>query len=326
MGGKLAAIRWAIENTMIVRNGQRFFSLFCVILILATTGCSPSVPPQVAGYVDLRNLRPLQPVQQEISPLRVAVASVISPEGTVQSYEPLLSYLEAQFHRPVELIQRRTYLETNELIAEGKVDLAFVCTSAYIAGHDDFGMELLAAPQVNGKTIYYSLLIVPTDSPAQSMADLQNKVFAFTDPISLSGREYPTYLVQQLGFDPDHFFSQTIFTYNHDEAIRAVANKLADGAAVDSLVYEFAIAHNPDLVQKVRVIYRSPPFGIPPVVVSPKLDENLKRELQKVLLGMGDTPEGKKALEAIGVEKFTTIDDHAYDDVRSLLSDVAKTR
>lgn len=301
-------------------------SLLLFLLLGLLIGCAPRQHSGVVGYVDLNDLHPVQSPTQEVSPLRVAVASVVSPKGTVQSYEPLLKYLETQFHRPVELVQRRTYLETNELIAAGKVDLAFVCTSAYVAGHDSFEMELLAAPQVKGETVYHSFLIVPSDSSAQSMADLQGKIFAFTDPISLTGRMYPTYLVQQLGFQPDNFFSQTFFTYNHDEAIRAVANKLADGAAVDSMVYEFAITRDPKLAEKLRIIHRSPAFGIPPVVVSPKVDQDLKRELQKVLLGMGDTPEGLSALEAIGVEKFTTIDDHAYDSIRILVSDVEKTR
>ncbi len=306
---------------------KNLFILASIISIISLAcGCAPQGTEQVVGYVNLQDLKPLTVPTQEVAPLRVAVASIISPKGTVQSYEPLLKYLEKQFNRPVELIQRRTYMETNDLIAEGQVDLAFVCTSAYVAGHDDFGMQLLVAPQVNGKTVYQSFLIVPFDSPARSMADLKGKIFAFTDPISLSGRMYPTYLVQQLGYSPERFFAQTFFIYNHDEAIRAVANKLADGAGVDSMVYDYALSRDPSLATKVRVIHRSPVFGIPPVVVSPKLDANLRRQMQKVLLNMNDTADGRLALESIGVEKFTTIDDHAYDNIRSLLSDVNNTR
>ena len=307
-------------------NNQRFFLLLLLLALLASTGCGSRETRRVAGYVNLKDLQPLKTVQQNVPPLRVAVASIISPVGTVQSYHPLLDYLQAQMNRPVELIQRRTYMETNELIKEGEVDLAFVCTSAYIAGHDDFGMELLAAPQVNGKTIYYSLLIVPAGSPARTMADLRNKTFAFTDPISLSGRMYPTYVVQHLGSSPEKYFGQMFFTYNHDEAIRAVADNLADGASVDSLVYDFVATREPDLIKKVRVIDRSPPFGIPPVVVNPKMDENLKLELQRIILEMASSPDGEKALQSMGVDKFVRIDDHAYDDVRILLSDVEKTR
>ena len=299
--------------------------IWLVFLVLLLTGWLPACGMESTqtqspvAYVDLSVRQPLPTLVREVPPLRVAVASVVSPKGTVQSYNDLLEYLAGRFNRPVELVQRRTYAETNQLIAEGQVDVAFVCTSAYLEGSQAFGMELLAAPQVGGETVYYSLLLVPADSPAQSMADLKNGVFAFTDPMSLSGRVYPTMLVRQLGYDPQTFFSRIFFTYNHDEAIRAVASGLADGAAVDSLVYEFAVQRDPQLQKKVRVIHRSPPFGIPPVVVSPLVDENLKRELQKVLLDMALDRQGQQALAEIGVERFVQIEPAAYESARRLV-------
>jgi phosphonate transport system substrate-binding protein len=293
-----------------------------ILLILACLLVSCSALPQteVAGNVDLNNLQPLPtPVGYEAVALRVAVAAVISPKGTVESYSPFLSYLEKKLNRPIELVQRRTYLEVNDLIEHGEVDLAFVCTSAYIQGHDSFGMELLVAPQVGGKTTYKSYLIVPTSSNAQNMDDLRGKVFAFTDPISLSGRVYPTYLVQQLGLTPEGFFARTFYTYSHDEAIRAVASGVADGAAVDSLVYDYAVARDPSLAGKVKVIQRSPDFGIPPVVVSPFTRPQVRAELQSLLLEMVNDPTASEALASIGVERFVLIDDSAYDSVRALV-------
>jgi phosphonate transport system substrate-binding protein len=301
--------------------------LWLAIFSLLLGACTSSAPQSIAGYVNLSQRQPLPtPVDAEVTPLRVAVAAVISPQGTVDSYRSLLNYLSENLNRPVELVQRRTYLEINDLVEKGEVDLAFVCTSAYISGHDQFGMELLAAPQVDGKTVYYSLLIVPASSQATRIEDLRGKVFAFTDPISLSGRMYPTSLVQNLGSAPERFFSSTFFTYSHDEAIQAVAHGLADGAAVDSLVYDFAVTRDPSLAQKVRVIHRSPPFGIPPVVVGPNVRPQIKSELQELLLGMADTSEGLAALQAIGVDKFVILEDAAYNDVRMLLSDLNKTR
>lgn len=295
---------------------KRIFIL-CVLLLAA---CSATPQTQVAGTVDLNDLQPISsPEDSETVPLRVAIAAVISPKGTLESYSPLLKYLETKLNRPVELIQRRTYLEINDLIEHGEVDLAFVCTSAYIQGHDTFGMELLVAPQVNGKTTYNSLLIVPADSPAQSMDDLRGKVFAFTDPISLSGRVYPTYLVKQLGYTPEEFFARTFFTYSHDEAIRAVASEVADGAAVDSLVYEYALARDPSLAEKVKIIQRSPDFGIPPVVISPFTRPQVKAELQALLLEMADDPAAHEALASIGAGRFVLIDDNVYDSVRALI-------
>jgi len=295
--------------------------LLVLVFMLMVVSCAQQEQTEVVGKVDLNNLQPLPtPEGFETIPLRVAVAAVISPEGTVQSYSPLLNYLEDKLNRPIELVQRRTYLEVNDLIEHGEVDVAFVCTSAYVEGHDTFGLELLVVPQVDGKTTYNSVLIVPSSSKAQSMSDLRDKVFAFTDPISLSGRVYPTYMVDQLGFTPEAYFARTFFTYSHDEAIRAVANGLADGAAVDSLVFEFALVRDPTLAEKVRLIHRSPDFGIPPVVFSPFTRPQVKADLQSLFLEMSNDPNAQEALTSIGVQRFVVIEDSAYDGVRELLN------
>jgi phosphonate transport system substrate-binding protein len=296
--------------------------LIPLVILLLLTGCG-SPQESTAPVINLSDLQPLPASSPgEVVPLRVAVAAVISPKGTAESYQPLLDYLSGKLGRPVELVQRRTYAEVNDLIESGFVDVAFVCTSAYVDGRERFGMELLVAPQVNGEAVYYSLLIVPKDSAAQGMADLRGKVFAFTDPMSNTGRLYPTYLVQQLGSAPDQFFARTFFTYSHDDAIRAVADGLADGAAVASLVYDFSVARDPSLAERIRIIHRSPPFGIPPVVVGPGIRPQLKAELQSVLLNMDDAAEGRKGLEAIGAERFVLIDDSAYASVRDLVAAV----
>lgn len=294
------------------------------ILILALmSACSPAPQTEPVAYVDLDNLQPLPTPSQEGIPLRVAIAAIISPKGTLESYSALIDYLGEKTGRPVELVQRRTYMEINNMVKSGEVDVAFVCTSAYITGEYDFDMQLLAAPQVEGKTTYHSYLIVPNESDAQDMADLKGKVFAFTDPISLTGRVYPTYLVKELGSTPEDFFSRTFFTYSHDEAIYAVANHLADGAAVDSLVYEFAVSRNPALADKIKVIHVSRAFGIPPVVVSSNVRPQVAAELQAILLEMSEDTQGQAALRAIGVDKFVLVNNSIYDSVRSLLESVS---
>jgi len=300
-----------------MRN-QIFILRFSILLALLSA-CAPS---SAGPLIRLSDLQPIEVPTSEVAPLRLAVAAVISAQGTAETYQPLLDYLSAKLGRPVELVQRRTYAEINQLIEDGEVDVAFVCTSAYVAGNDEFGMRLLAAPQVKGATVYYSYLIVPSGSPAQGMADLRGGVFAFTDPMSTTGRMYPTYLVQQLGSSPERFFARTFFTYSHDEAIRAVASGLADGAAVDSLVYDSVVSRDPALGQKLRVIHQSPPFGIPPVVVGPEVRPQLAAQVAEALMGMSEDPQGRAALEAMQIEAFVPIADSAYDSVRALLTEV----
>jgi phosphonate transport system substrate-binding protein len=294
-----------------------------MVAVLLVVGCGEQPRGERQPVIRLSVLEPLPaPAAEKIIPLKVSVGAVISPRGTVESYQNLLDYLASKLERPVVLVQRRTYSETNALVAEGDADLAFVCTSAYIAGRDNFGMRLLAAPRVQGKTTYNSLLIVPAASTARGISDLRGRVFAFTDPMSHTGRVYPTSLVRRMGTTPELFFARTFFTYSHDAAISAVATGLADGAAVDSLVYDYALERDPSLARKVRVIHTSEPFGIPPVVVGPDSPPQLQALLKEILLEMDEYADGRAALRQLGVDGFVEIDDSAYDSVRELVRQV----
>ena len=291
-------------------------------MMVAILGCVPQTRPMAVRFAEVEPSVAASYSSSDTLPLRVAVAAVVSPKGTVESYSDLLAYIGKGLDRPVQLVQRQTYAEVNDLLARGEVDLAFVCTSAYVAGQRDFGMELLVAPQVNGETVYFSLLIVPASSSAHSMRDLRGKTFAFTDPLSLTGRVYPTNLVQALAATPETFFGRTFFTYSHDNAIRAVANQVADGANVDSLVYDFFVARDALIRDKVRVIDRSPAFGIPPVVVNPKLDPQLKIRLREILLNADRDEMGKQVLKNLMIERFVLVPEQLYDSARELESQV----
>jgi phosphonate transport system substrate-binding protein len=258
------------------------------------------------------------------APLRIAVASIVSPKETLATYQSLLKYIGDSLERPVELVQRQTYAETNDLIRSGEVELAFICGGAFVQGERDFGMALLVMPQVRGQRTYNSYIIVPQDSPAQSLADLRGKVFAFTDPLSNSGRLVPTYALLRMGEVPEKFFSRTIYTYGHDNSIKAVAARLVDGAAVDSLVYEYTIARSPQYLASTRIIYRSPDYGISPVVVNPKLDPALREQLQDLLLNLDQSEQGRAVLSDLLVDRFVPADPKAYDGIRDIAAAVRR--
>ncbi len=255
-------------------------------------------------------------------PLRVAVAPVISPRATFEIYSPLLDYLAHRLDRPVELLQRPTYAEINDLIRTGQADVGFVCGGAFVEGEREGYMELLVVPQINGTTTYHALIIVPADSPFHRLEDLRGRRFAFTDPLSNSGRLYVQYRLAQMGETSESFFQNTFFTYSHDNSIRAVAQGLADGASVDSLVYEWLSHNEPNLITRVRVIERSPPFGIPPVVVHPELNSGLKEALREAFLKMHEDPRGQKALTMLRVERFVLPAPGAYEDIRRMAAKV----
>lgn len=250
--------------------------------------------------------------------LRIGMGAMITPKEGYFYYNRLKDYLAKRLDMTVTLVDRESYAEINKLLAEGGLDIAFVCSGPYVEGREQFDLELLVMPLVNGKPLYHSYIIVPQDSPARDLADLRGKRFAFTDPKSNSGKLVPTCMLAQQGFSPERFFSSHSYTYGHDKSIFAVAARMVDGAAVDSLIWEYLNRTQPDLTSRTRILHVSEPYGIPPLVNRRGLDHKLRERIQTALLSMHQTPEGHAILAGMMIDRFVPGDDSNYDSIRAL--------
>lgn len=255
-------------------------------------------------------------------PIRVAISAMISPKETFEYYQEMLKYFEKKLNATVVLKQRKTYQEINNLLNNGTLDMAFICSGAYIQAKEEFPLELLAVPVVNGKPWYFSYVIVHKDSPIEDFNGLYQQSFAFTDPLSNTGKLYPTYLIRQVNMNPDQYFSKTIYTHAHDYSIHAVSHKIVVGASVDSLIFDFLKKRKPWEVENVKIIKKSSPFGIPPVVIRKDLDAHLKARLKMTLLSMDQSIEGKRLLDFLLIDKFVEIKDDHYDSIRRMGHDL----
>lgn len=254
---------------------------------------------------------------------RLAIAPVLSSNRTVESYESLTTYLSQRLGRPVRIVQRKTYGEINELLRHGAVQAALVCTGAYLhAVADNISLEVIAVPVYADGPVYYSLIIVRSDSGITSLDDLKGRPLAFSDPLSLSGHYYLLSKLLDLNLDPRRYFSRTTFTYSHDGSIKAVLDGIAEAAAVDSLVYDYELRHSPTLSKSVRVIHRSPPLGASPVVAPTSLDPALRDRVRRAFLSMADSDRGKAVLTDLAVQRFVSPPPNLYDTASRVLQTV----
>jgi len=282
--------------------------------VLTACSAEPELP-----FVSLEPpLQAATPAPASPQRLRVGIAPVLSAVSSFEHYNPLVDWLAQQLDRPAAYVQRGTYHEINELTRRGAVDMAFACAGPWLLNGD--GLEVLVVPELGGSPTYNAVCLTQWDRDAYSFEDLQGASFGFTDTLSFTGRAYPQARLVQLGTTPEQHFGRTVQVEGHDVLIHLLVRGELDGGCVNSVVFEHFSEEEPELMKKLQVFERSTPIGAPPVLVSQRLDPELRASLEAALLSLDDSPEGTVMLEALHVDRFVLPPQGLYDDARSFLA------
>jgi phosphonate transport system substrate-binding protein len=293
---------------------------FLIVLTLSlTVGCTGNDDTKVVDFSRTIEVARPETKKSEQQPLRVAVAAMVSPRETFVYYREILDYIGTGLRKDVQLTQRKTYAEINELLGLGEIDLAFLCSGPYALEKEKYGFELLATPEVNGSHFYQAYLIVNETSPFTALDDLKGKTFAFTDPHSNTGKLVPCHWLATIHERPESFFSKTIYTYSHDNSIMAVAKGMVDGASVDGLIWEYYHRSKPAITSRTRIIKKSEDYGIPPLVASRTLSSDMKKAVSRLLFSMHQDPQGRKILNQLMIDRFVEPQESWYDSIRAML-------
>jgi len=239
-------------------------------------------------------------------------------------YEFIAHHAGCRLGLPTELAIGFSYAE----LSGGAVDVAFVCGLPYVelARGGDAPVEPIAAPilrgeRFGGRAIYFSDVIVHRASRLQSFADLRGCSWAYNEPHSQSGYGVTRYHLVCRG-ETDGYFSRVVEAGWHEEALRLVAGKEVDAAAIDCHVLAVALRAQPELAARVRVIESLGPSTIQPVVVSRRLPQRLRTELRAFLLDLANDPVARLHLDRALVRGFEAVNDASYDDIRAMLAAV----
>lgn len=301
------------------------FALFFII-IFGSSCTSPTNRKTVVDFADTVSLeQDTNDVNSKI--VYIAIASITSPKETYTYYDDLIKYISEKVGHRIFIKQKKTYEEVNMLLENSEVDFAFICSGAFVNGYSKGKIKLLVAPEIDGKVTYQSYIIAQKKSGINKFDDFRNKSFAFTDPLSNTGRMYPSKKLALLKTNDKDFFSKSIYTYGHDVSIQMVNRGIIDGAAVHSLIFNYIKFYHPERVKNIKIIDRSVEFGMPPVVVPTTLPEKCFKKYQKVFLNIHNDSIGKKILDKLNIDKFVVVDDTIYKSVfqlKELIDDEAK--
>jgi len=225
--------------------------------------------------------------------------------------------LEQRLKRPVQFVQRGSYREIVDLMLADQLDVAWICGYPFVANQAQ--LSLVAVPTYQGAPLYRSYLIVPErDATTQSIGDLRGRVFAFSDPLSNSGYLVPRFELLRQNTVPAQFFRRSFFTFAHRKVVEAVQVGLADGGSVDGYVWDTLVKQKPAATAGVRVAWRSPLFGFPPVAARATLPPGDRAAIADALVGMTQSPTGREVLLRLNIDGFERGDALLFDGIREM--------
>ncbi len=241
------------------------------------------------------------PVTAAPAETKLVMAFVPSGEARtiLESGNKLAHLLEVATGYRFESFVATSYAGVIEAMGAGRADIGWLNTFSYVIAHQKYGAEVRLVTVRFGLPYYRAEIIAQSSAGINTLADLKGKRFAFVDPASTSGYLFPLAGLKKAGYDPQKFFGQTIFAGSHNNVVLAVYQGRVDAGSVFEDARGSVQKTLPDVMQKVKVVWKSDPIPNDTVTFRRELPGDVKDRVTKALLRFSQDPAGLDALKSL---------------------------
>jgi phosphonate transport system substrate-binding protein len=230
---------------------------------------------------------------------------------TAQYWNPIMTYVSQRSGVPLELKLAKTAQEGNS-VAE-KYGYAFLYTNHFFTPERDrLGYKVIARPAGPG---IRSQIVVPKDSPIQTLQDLMGKDVGFVSPDGFTGYWLPYDVLLR-----NKVKVNVVFTGNQESSSAQLrVNKIAAAGVNSSVMQRYGRRES----FEYRALWTSDLYQDLCIMASPKVPPEKVAAVRAALIGMVNDPDGRKVLEAgaellksAGELGFVAAEDKDYDNYR----------
>jgi phosphonate transport system substrate-binding protein len=234
-----------------------------------------------------------------------------SPQEDPALYEkmwsPYLAHLAQCSGRKVRFFQVHSSAAAIEAMRSGRVQMGLVSAgdtpfSVNVGGMIPFAIH---GTVKEGLVAYRLILIVRTDSPYRTPADLRGKKIAHVSPSSNSGNLAPRALFPALGLTADKDYS-VAYSGKHDNSINGVLRGDYDAAAVADDVLMRMEQRGAVKPGALRTLYTSQPFAAGSLSYAHDLDPALVAKIRECTFAFRFPAELSNAFR--GADRFVPLD------------------
>ena len=230
--------------------------------------------------------------QAEDATIVFGVVATEQSENVLALWEPFVEDMARDTGFEVVLRSAGDYTGVVEAMRADQVQLAWLTNRSGLEAARRANAEVFAKfIYPDGQLGYRSIIIVPADSPIQTLDDLlvcdRSVNFGFGDPLSTSGTLVPNaYIFSPRGIDPQTCFNQ-VTRASHEANLLTVANEQLDAATNNTTNIERLRRTRPDVLEDVRIIWRSPLIQTDPIMWRSDLPADVRGRIQEFFLTYG---------------------------------------
>jgi len=230
---------------------------------------------------------------------------------TAQYWNPILTYVSAKSGVPLELKLAKSAKDGNAVAEAGGYDFQYT-NHFFTPERDRLGWKVIARPAGPG---IRSQLVVPVDSPIQSLQELKGKEVAFVTPDGFTGYWLPMDALLRAKVDV-----KVVFTGNQEASSAQLrVNKVAAAGVNSSVMARYGRRES----FEYRALWTSDIYQDLCIMANPRVPADKVAAVRNGLVSMTNDPEGRKVLQAgadllksNGDLGFVAADDRDYDNYR----------
>ena len=239
-----------------------------------------------------------------------------------ERFDKVANYLAERLEVEVRYVPVKSYAATVTAFKNNEVQLAwFGALSGVRARAAVPGARAIAQGYKDQFFVTYFIAHESTglSESGQFPQGIAGRSFTFGSKGSTSGRLMPEFFIRQhLGRTPQEVFSRVGFSGSHSRTIALVQAGAYEGGAVNYRVWETELAEGKFNPQRVRVIWRTPPYPDYNWTLQGDLDDTwgagFEARVTAALLEMDDPD----LLAAFPREKFVPVTNEDYASIKEI--------
>lgn len=231
----------------------------------------------------------------------------LPPRQLEKVFAPMAKDLGDAINRHIILRTNTTYKKFAHNLDNEKFDIAFIQPFDYIRVADKLGY----LPLATRKEKLTSILVVKTDSPLKSIADIRGKRVAFPPAIAAVTRLMKAYF-RNHKLQPN----KDVTISHHRSHVSCMQQLLigeADACGTAAPALRF-FQHK--MKVKLKVIAETDPIPHTLFAIHPRVPEYEREIIRERIVNWAKTREGRKLLDTGKLSSFIPIENSAYDIVR----------